>query len=176
MLIPLRHKTRSLIGFLNSSKKTILLMLLVATISLAFTTTVSILGNETSNFTVPSLGTVKTIGVEAYWDQNCENKTYQIDWDIIWPGLSKNVTLYIRNVSNIPTTLRLNLSDLNPVGISKYINLSWDYNGAVLNSDKTVKVMLFLSASSDESFNQYIIGNHVKDFSIDIQIVASEHI
>jgi hypothetical protein len=45
--------------------------------------------SKTSNLTVPSLGTVKTIGVETYWDQNRENKTEEINWDEMRVGTSK---------------------------------------------------------------------------------------
>jgi len=168
------NRFHSFIAFFHSSKKTILLMLIVALLSIAVTTTISIMLSNIDNLSIPSLGNIKTIGVEAYWDPNCENKTETIGWGIMWPGSSKNVTLYIRSVSNVKTTLHLNTSDLNPADISEYINLSWDYEGSRLNPDEVIQVTLFLSASINDSFIHYLIANDVQNFSVDIHIVAVE--
>jgi hypothetical protein len=169
----MRNKIRSFIAFLHSSKKTVLLILVVAIASIAITTTIFILLNRIDRLRVPSLGTMKTIGVEAYWDPNRENKTETIDWGTIWPGSSKNVMIYIRSVSNFKATLNLNTTNWNPANISDYISLSWSYNGTPLDPSETIQVTLTLSASSSDSFVQYLIANDVKDFSFDIVIVAS---
>jgi hypothetical protein len=170
----MRNIIRSFIAFFRSSKKTILLMLIVAILSIAVTTTISIMLSNIGNLSIPSLGNIKTIGVEAYWDPNCENKTETIDWGTMWPGSSKNVTLYIRSVSNVKTSLHLNTSDLNPADISEYISLSWNYNGTSLNPDGIIQVTLFLSVSGDKSVSRYLVANDVTDFSIDIHLVAIE--
>jgi len=75
----MRTNFRDFIAFLNRSKRTLILIIIVALTSVAVTTTISILLSKTTNLTVPSLGTVKTIGVEVYWDQNRENKTEEIN-------------------------------------------------------------------------------------------------
>ena len=161
----------SFISYLHSLKKTILLTLIVSVLSISITTTISIMLGNIDNLSISSFGNIRTIGVEAYWDSNCENKTETIDWGTICPGSSQNVTLYIRNVSNIKTTLHLNISDLNPADISEYINLSWDYEGSSLNPKGIIRVSLILSAA-DESFIHYVVANNIKDFSITIHIVA----
>jgi len=169
----MRNRFHSFIAFLRSSKKTLLLVLIVAVASIAVTTAISILLSKIDKLYVPSLATIKTIGVEAYWDPNCENKTETIDWGTIWPGSSKNVTLYIRSVSNFEATLNLNATNWNPVNISDYISLSWSYYGKPLDPGEIIQVTLTLSASSSDSFLHYLIANSVKDFSFDIIISAS---
>lgn len=159
--------------FLNRSKKTLFLILIVALASVALTTTISIMLSKTSNFTLPSLGTVKTIGVEVYWDQNLENKTETINWDEVWVGSSKNVTVYIRSISNNRIILNLNATDWNPTDVSDYMNLSWDYNGTLLNPGETIPVMLTLSIPSSYSFVNYLIDNDVQNFNVDIHIIAA---
>jgi len=159
--------------FLNRSKKTLFLILIVALASVALTTTISIMLSKTSNFTLPSLGTVKTIGVEVYWDQNLENKTETINWDEVWVGSSKNVTVYIRSISNSQIILNLNATDWNPTDVSDYMNLSWDYNGTLLNPGETIPVMLTLSIPSSYSFVNYLIDNDVQNFNVDIHIIAA---
>jgi len=170
----IRRFLTSLIEFLRRSKKTVLLILIVAVVSVAITTEISILLSKINNLHLPSLGTIKTIGVEAYWGLNLENKTETIDWGTISPGSSTNRTFYIRSVSNFEATLNLDTTSWNPANISDYISLSWSYDGTSLNPGETVQVTLTLSASSSSSFINYLIANDVKDFNFDIVITASE--
>jgi hypothetical protein len=162
----------SLFVLLREHKKTLLLMLVVSTATTLISSAVSIWLSNTHNLSLPTIGTIKTIGVEAYWDSNLENKTETIDWDTVWPGTTKNVTLYIRSVSNVKTVLHLNTSNIIPANVSEYLNLSWNYDGTPLNPAETIQVTLFLSTSGDKSFTRYLITNEVTDFSIDIHIVA----
>lgn len=169
----MRDRFRSFIAFLNSSKKTLLLIVIVAIASVAITSAVSILLSKTSNLTVPSLGNIKTIGVEVYWDQNGENKTETINWDEIWLGTSKNVTVYVRSTSNYKITINLNATDWVPDNLSDYMNLSWDYNGTLLSPGEVIPVTITLSVSYSQSFVSYLIAEDVQNFNFDIHIVAS---
>ena len=163
----------SFIGFLSCSKKALLLIMIVAILSVTVTTAISILLSKTSNFTLPSLGTVKTIGVEVYWDQNLENRTETIDWDEVWVGTSKNVTVYIRSISNHQVILNLDATDWNPTSVSDYMNLSWDYNGVLLDPGETIQVTLTLSIPSSYSFVEYLVDKDVQNFNVDIHIIAA---
>jgi len=160
--------------FLRQHKKTLLLIVIVSTTTVLTSSAISIWLSDFHNLTLPTIGNIKTIGVEAYWDPNCENRTETIDWNTVWPGSTKNVTLYIRSVSNVKTTLHLNTSNITPANISEYLNLSWDYDGTPLNPNEIIQVTLFLSASDDKSFSRYLIDNDVTDFNIDIHIVSYE--
>jgi hypothetical protein len=164
----------SLFALLSRNKKTLLLIFVVSTITLLISSVISIWLSNFHNLTVPTIGTIKTVGVEAYWDPNRENKTETIDWGTLWPGLTRNVTLYIRSVSNVKTTLNLNTSDIVPADISEFLDLSWDYSGTVINPDGIIQVTLFLSTTRDESLIYYLITNDVTNFSLDIHIVAHE--
>ena len=172
----MRNKFHSFTAFLRSSKRTILLILLVAVITIALSTTISILSQSITTLKFPSLGTIKTLGVEAYWDRNLENKTETINWGTIWPGSSKNFTFYLRSISNTETTLLLDSTNWNPANISEYMNLSWNYNGTILHPSETIQVTLTLRTSSSNTFLLYLITNDVTDFNFDINISASEQI
>lgn len=161
----------SLAKLLRSSRKTILLILIAVGATIAISTTISILFSRIANLYVPSLGTIKTLGVEAYWDVNVENKTEAIHWGTIWPGSTQNVTLYVRSISNIETTLNLNATNWNPTNLSNYMNLTWNYNGATIRPNEIIQVTLTLSTP----FIQYLITNDVKQFSFDIIISTKEY-
>jgi len=68
---------------LHSSKRPILPVLITVVIAIAISTTTSMLLYRIFNVKIPSLGTIKTLGVEAYWDRNLEKKTETIDWGMI---------------------------------------------------------------------------------------------
>jgi hypothetical protein len=127
-------------NFSRPSKKTLLIVLMVATVTILLSSALSIWLNEVTDLYIPSIGNVKTIGVEAYWDENIENKTEAINWDLIWLGSSKNVTLYLRSASNVETVLQLNTSNWNPKNISKYMILTWNYNGTPVQPSKVIHV------------------------------------
>lgn len=161
-------------NFPRPTKNTVLLTLAVAAVTLLLSAAISVWLSEVTTLNIPSIGTVKTIGVEAYWDENLENKTEEINWEIIWVGTSKNVTLYLRSVSNVETVLKLNTTKWNPTNISKYMNLSWDYNGTPINHSESIRVTMILSALPSDRFREYIISYNVKEFSFDIIIQALE--
>jgi len=152
----------------------VLLILTVAAVTLLLSSGLSIWLSEVTKLEVPSIGRVKTIGVEAYWDENLENKTEAVDWDTIWLGSSKNVTFYLRSISNVKTVLQLNATNWNPTNVSKHMNLSWNYNGTPINPGEVIRVTIRISAPPSVRFIEYIITNDVKEFSFDIVISATE--
>jgi len=166
---------RSVIDFIKCSKKTLLLIMIVAILSISTTTLISVMLSNYHNFSFPSLGNIKTIGVESYWDPNSENKTETVEWGTLSIDSSSNVTFFIKSVSNYDTTLNINVTDWDPADISDYMNLSWDYNGTVLKPGESIKVTLTLSTSSSSaSFVPYLIIHNIKNFAFDIHIIASE--
>ena len=165
----------SLIEFLRSSKRTILLILITVMITLVISVITSIWLSRTINFHVSSLATIKTLGVEAYWDRSLENKTEKVDWGTIQLGSSQNVTFHVRSISNIETTLNLNATNWNPANISRYMNLTWNYNGTTVRPSEIIQITLTLSASSSSDFITYLITNNVKEFSFEIIISTSEY-
>jgi hypothetical protein len=164
----------SVARFVRSSKKTILLILIVAVAAIATSTAISILLSRTTRFYVASLGTIKTTGVNVYWDSALKNKTESVNWGTIWAGSSQNVTFYVRNIGSTEATLSLNATDWNPANLSQYMTLSWNYNGTIVQPSEVIQVTLTLSASSSYAFIHYLITNNVKQFSFDINIAASE--
>jgi len=107
-------------------------------------------------------GTVNSISM--YWDSNCTNKVSSVDWGMVEPGSSKNITVYVKNTENVAMTLSLSAENWSPSNASKYMNLSWDYNGQPINPNTAIRVTLTLTVFAnvtgitDFSFNITIIG------------------
>jgi hypothetical protein len=119
----------------------------------------------TSNIVLRNIGSVKTVGVGVYWDMACSQVVSVIDWGIMEPSAVKNVTVYVRNEGNSPTTLSLQKDNWNPANASSYISLSWNYLGQAIATNSVIPVTLTLSISSD------IQG--INSFSFDIIISAT---
>jgi hypothetical protein len=103
----------------------------------------------TSETRVPSVGTVKTMGVEAFWDINCTSRVSEIDWGVVEPGNHVNTTLYLRNEGNAPITLYLDTENWSPSDASNYITISWNYAGQTVDPWAVVKANLTLMVSSN---------------------------
>lgn len=171
----MKDKFGSFIKFMRSSKRTILLIAITAVTTLIIGSIISSWLSKVTSLNILSLGTIKTQGVEAYWDRNLENKAEMFDWGTIRPGESKNVTLYLRSVSNVDTTLYLNTTNWNPGNVSNAIGLSWNYDGTTIQSGEVIEVTFTLSASSSYSFLLYLVTSDAKEFSFDVIITVSEY-
>ena len=141
----------------------------------------TLLGQFSSLHFIGSKGNVKFLGVEAYWDQGLTNRTESINWGSVLAGSSQNVTLYIRSISTIETTLELRTANwtlrnstdgfaAGPSENSPYMNLTWNYNGTTVHPSEIIQVTLTLSTSSSPDFVSVIIANDVKGFDFDIVI------
>ena len=119
------------------------------------------------NLHIRSFGTVKTIGVEAYWEPELLNPVTEIDWEFVEPGTSKSVTIYIVCTSNVPTTLRMFIGTWEPEGIDTYISCSWGLDFYNISSEtvQPAEIRLFVE--------QGIIEAGYEDFSFDILIEGS---
>lgn len=115
--------------------------------------------------TVSNVGSVKAIGVGVYWYENCTGEVSFIDWGMLEPGSSENVTVYIRNEGNSVASLSMDTSNWSPSNASNYITLSWDYGGVSITPSEVVQVTFTLSVSAS------IEG--IMSFSFDILIMGS---
>lgn len=168
-------KFESFFLFLKRSYKTLLLIVIVIIVSVGSTTLIfTLISNSDNGIFLPSLGSIKTVDVEVYWDSNCENKTELISWDVLEPGNTINTTVYVKSISNVIVTLNINLTDWSPLELSDYINFSWDYYGQKLSPKEVIPVTIMLSASSSDDFVYYLVENEIKNFVVDIHFVASD--
>ena len=139
-------------------------------ILVTFTLALSLVGQALPPFqtsrTLSNSGAITAIGVGVYWDSACTNITSSFDWGTLEPGSSKDFTCYIRNEGNSPSTLSMSTSNWSPQNAFDYINLSWDYDGQILDPDEVSQVTFTLSVSAS------IDG--ITNFRFDITIVGSD--
>jgi len=137
------------------------LPLFLLSVGLALVGAVAVTGILTTSRTIGSSGTVKAINVEVYWDSACTDVVSEIDWGTIEPGEPVTNTVYVKNTGNTAMTLSMTYSGWNPAEAGDYITLSWDKEGATVNSDAVATAVLTLSVSESisgiESFSVNIV-------------------
>jgi len=139
--------------------------LTLVTYVLALSLAGQVLSAVQTSRTVSNAGTVKAIGVGVYEDIACGNPLSSIDWGVLEPASSENVTCYIRNEGNSVQTLSMYTSNWSPSNASDYMTLSWDYGGQSIDVDEVVQVTFTLSVDANVS--------GITSFSFDITIVGS---
>jgi len=149
---------------MSHKKFTAIIFLLVALGMITFNGTIK--GLLTKTLALPSQGAVKAIGIGVYRDRSCSSKVSSIDWGTAEVGSVKTVTVYIRNEGNAAITLSINTTNWSPSTASKYISLSWNYDGQPIDPNQVIQVTLTLSVSSS------ITG--ISSFSFDIMITCVE--
>jgi hypothetical protein len=169
---------------LRRSWKTALLIVIVAVATIVVSALVSLWMSSYDNLHFPSIGTIQTVGVEAYWDQSLTNKSTVIQWGTLYPDTKTNITLYLRSASNIPTTLTLATENwtfantvvnfTEPPNRQTYISLTWDYNNETLNPAQTIQTTLTLTITDDPTFLEFLVENNINTFRFDTRILAIE--
>ena len=146
-------------------QKIVAATIVVAAVSVALVALVSSL--LTTYTTVNNNGTVKSIGVDVYWDLACTNKTSAIDWGTLESNTSKSVTVYIKNPGTAAAKLSMTTGNWNPTAASSQISLSWNCTNYVLQQSQVVGARMTLSVSSAIS--------GISAFSFDITITGTEN-
>jgi len=170
-------------------KETILLVLVVALLTILITTSISLLLEKYDNTRIPSLGTIRTIGVEAYGGNltQLSNGNKTLDWGTIYPGTLTKRSFYLKSQSTVPIILQLSTSnwtllDVNGENATDFLNIplneslriTWDYNGTPLNPTEEIYVTLTLNATNSIKFVNYLTDYQIREFSFDIIIVGNE--
>ena len=172
-------------------KETILLVLVVALLTILITTSISLLLEKYDNTRIPSLGTIRTIGVEAYGGSliQLSNGDKTLDWGTIYPGTLTKRSFYLKSQSTVPIILQLSTSnwtllDVNGenatdslklyIPLNESLRITWDYNGTPLNPTEEIYVTLTLNATNSIEFVDYLIDYQIREFSFDIIIVGNE--
>lgn len=115
--------------------------------------------------TLGGMGTIKSLGVNVYWDQQCTNSTNALDFGTMEPASSKNFTLYLRNEGNNPLTLSMTSENWDPSNATSYMLLTWNREGEQINPDEVLEFEVGLSVF------QNVTG--INSFSLDI-VIAGE--
>jgi hypothetical protein len=183
----LKNRLERYARYLYRSRKTILLIIVVASITIVVNALVAFMLskpagwpivwvnqsslNVTSNTSVQNVGGIYVTGVEAYGgDITYRNGIATLDWGTFYLGNSKNASFYLRSISTSQIRLALNVTNWNPEGLKHYMTLTWDYTGTQIDPNEEIPVRLTLSLSSSTDLINYLITNKVTTFSFNINV------
>lgn len=104
---------------------------------------------EMVEVTFQSSGVIKTADFKVYYDEDCQNPVGSIDWGMIEPGFSKNITIYVKNNGNTPLVISINTSDWQPPIAEKYINISLIAEQPIVHPKTVAREAINLYVSKD---------------------------
>jgi hypothetical protein len=176
----LKSRIRKLARFLVPSRKTVLLIIVVAIVAVGLNALVATLLERYQNLHIPSIGNIYALGFDVYGGNITTHDGIQyIDWGTNYVGSQTNRSIYLRNKSNIDTTMNLttaNWTYINTQGqrvappSTSSINLTCDYDNNTIRPNQEIYVTLTLSVPYDPEFVEYLITNKVAQFNFDIEI------
>jgi len=137
-------------------------LLLVVALSTIFA--VTFLFPITRVHNVSAVESVNSVGV--YWDAECENRVYSLEWGNLSPGSTRAINVYVRNEGNESIILDMLTENWSPLIAAQDISLSWDYHEYPIYANQVIVTELALSVSPQ------IQG--VTSFTFDI-IIGSEN-
>jgi hypothetical protein len=113
-------------------------------------------------------GTVNLpVGVGFYWDNNCTDPVLFIEWGIIQPGSTVNVTFFAKNEGSLAISLNITAENWSPIETTSYMTFSSNYMGQTIDLRETLQITLSLTTSS----NIEEITSFSFDISVDINPV-----
>ena len=98
--------------------------------------------------TIAIRGAMKAVDVEVYWDSGCTDTVTAVNWAITEPDASLAKTIYVKNTGNAPVTLSMTCYGWTPPEAETHITLSWDKEGATVESGAVVAAVLTLAVSA----------------------------
>ncbi len=162
------------------------LVLIIASISLAFVTGYSVVGVIQSTERVGTSGIVvqppppplppppsppsppppePTIEIDIYSDAACTQLINSITWGEIEAGASVDKEIYVKNNGDQGVYLSLLTQNWTPSEAADDMQLFWDYDESTINPDEEMKITLTLVVSSN------IQG--IDTFAFDIVLVGA---
>ena len=118
-------------------------LLLIAALSTIFAVTFTLPITR-----VPSVSAVETVdSVGVYWDAECKNRVYSLEWGNLSPGSTRTISVYMRNEGNEPIILDLLTQNWSPLIAAQAMSLSWDYQGYPIYANQVIVTELTLAVS-----------------------------
>lgn len=118
----------------------------------------------TNQTRIRNVGTIKTVGVEAYSDPDLTQVLTEINWGLIAPGETKTFTAYIKNTGTTSATLIMWTEAWNPTNASDSMILTWNYDNTSIPAGSaravvfSLTVDLGISGITNFSFDIWIVG------------------
>lgn len=115
---------------------------LIATGVLLTATTVGLLSITQE---VPFKGTITTLNVGVFLDQECTQNCTSMSWGGVYAGESETKKVYIQNTGDVPLELSMSITDWQPESANGPISMSWNKENTTLEPQEIVQATLTLT-------------------------------
>jgi hypothetical protein len=109
-------------------------------------------------------GTITTLNVGLFLDQDSTQNCTSLSWGGVYAGESVSKTIYVKNTGDLPLTLSMSITDWNPKSANGPLSMTWNRENYVLDPEEVIDVALILTISenveqlSTFGYNMLIIG------------------
>ena len=124
---------------------------------------INIRGQNIAQRQIINTATIKAIGVDIYWDNECTEEVTNIDWGIVEPNSTTYKMVYMRSKGNVDVILYLSTGNWTPPEVENFVTLDWDYTGDLIAPDEVVAVNFILRVGD---------VTDIKSFSFSITVTA----
>lgn len=166
------------------SKRTLLTIVVTVVCTIIVATLIATLFERHLDVRLPSFGTIRTMGYEAYeGDIIVQDGKPTIEWGRMLVGESANRSFYLRSISNVPTIARMNVTDwefkneqgnATPPPPINSIEVNWNLNDTVINPNQEVYATFMVGIQADPAFIHYLVEKKVTQFNFVINIYGSD--
>jgi len=111
---------------------------------------------------VSSSGLISYGGIDLFSDASLSAEISSINWGVLEPGDSSEVSIYVLNKNEDPIFLGMLPEKWDPPAAQQFLDLSWNYSGAALGSNEFTEIILTLTVSGEISV--------IKAFSFDVSV------
>lgn len=136
---------------------------LVTTSLLLTATTVGLLSVTQE---VPFEGTITTLNVGVFLDQECTQNLTSISWGGIYVGESETKKIYVKNTGNAILELSMSITEWEPEFSNGPISMSWNKENYLLEPEEIIEATLTLTilenteGISDFGYKMLITGTN----------------
>jgi len=111
--------------------------------------TVATLGALSDSQNLNYNGTIATVNVDIYSDEDCTQPCTTVNVGTLNPGSTFTQTIYIKNEGTIPVTLSMNTNNWNPTFADDYLTLSWNRENHILEAETSCEATLTLTVATN---------------------------
>jgi len=115
---------------------------------------------------IRNIGTIRTIGVDVYRDEELTTVLDVIAWGTLDPGEVRSVDAWVKNTGNDAQKLVMWTENWNPTAAQDWMFLAWNYDDSWIAVNASIPVVFTLSVDpnitdvTSFSFDIWVKGVH----------------
>ena len=130
-------------------KLQISLSIIIAIIATGILLTATTIGLLSVTEEVSFEGTITTLNVGLFLDQQCTQNCDSMSWGGIYIGESASKTIYVKNTGDATVELSMSMTNWIPESANGPISMIWNRENYILDPNETIQATLTLTISEN---------------------------